>query len=165
MRTARHNRRRLVHKAPPKLDQVRNEINVTPLVDVCLVLLIIFMVILPMLARGKEVQLPQTMHHSKDKDTRQPIVAIDEYGKIFVDKEPVPDVTQMKSRVEDEWKALEAQNAALGTKADRRGEKRVLLKAHQKSKYKQVYPVIIALHDMGAAGIDLGTNEVGEESK
>ena len=35
-----------------KLDQVRNEINVTPLVDVCLVLLIIFMVILPMLALG-----------------------------------------------------------------------------------------------------------------
>jgi biopolymer transport protein TolR len=165
MQAARHNRGRLVHKAPPKLDSVRNEINVTPLVDVCLVLLIIFMVILPMLARGKEVELPKTLHHSKDKDTRQPIVAVTEEGKIFVDKEMVPDVPTMRSRVEDEWKALEAQNAALGSKADRRGEKRVLLKAHQKSKYKQVYPIIIALHEMGAVGIDLGTNEADEGTK
>jgi biopolymer transport protein TolR len=165
MHAARRNRGRLVHKAPPKLDSVRNEINVTPLVDVCLVLLIIFMVILPMLARVKEVELPKTMHHSKDKDTRQPIVAITEEGKIFVDKEMVPDVPTMRSRVEDEWKALEAQNAALGSKADRRGEKRVLLKAHQKSKYKQVYPVIIELHEMGAVGIDLGTNEADEGTK
>ena len=50
-------RRPLVHAAPRKLDQVRNEINVTPLVDVCLVLLIIFMVVLPMLTRGKNVEL------------------------------------------------------------------------------------------------------------
>jgi biopolymer transport protein TolR len=162
MSTARHNRGRLVHKAPAKLDSVRNEINVTPLVDVCLVLLIIFMVILPMLARGKEVPLPQTEHHSKDKDTRQPIVAIDENGKIYVDKELVPNIETMKSRVDDEWKALTAQNQALGEKADRRGEGRVLIKAHEKTKYKQVYPVIIALHDMGASGIDLGTNEVEE---
>ena len=76
MKASRQNRGRLVHKAPAKLDSVRNEINVTPLVDVCLVLLIIFMVILPMLARGKEVELPETLHHSKDKDTRQPIVAL-----------------------------------------------------------------------------------------
>ncbi|MGA0323216.1 MAG: biopolymer transporter ExbD, partial [Ilumatobacteraceae bacterium] len=43
-----------------KPPEVHNEINVTPLVDVCLVLLIIFMVIMPMLQRGKEVPLPQT---------------------------------------------------------------------------------------------------------
>ena len=165
MGTARHNRGRLVHKAPPKLDSVRNEINVTPLVDVCLVLLIIFMVILPMLARGKEVTLPQTAHHEEAKDTRQPIVAIDEYGKIFVDKEEVPDLDTMKTRVQDEWKALEAQNLALGEKADRRGEGRVLLKAHEKAHYKQVYPVIIALHDLGAHGIDLGTNEVDDKQE
>ncbi|HLU64840.1 MAG TPA: biopolymer transporter ExbD [Kofleriaceae bacterium] len=161
--TARHNRRRLVHKAPPKLDSVRNEINVTPLVDVCLVLLIIFMVILPMLSRGKEVPLPQTQHHAEDKDTRQPIVAIDEFGKLYVDKEEVPDLEAMKARVKDEWKALEAQNLALGADADRSGEGRVLIKAHEKAHYKAIYPVIIALHDIGAHGIDLGTNEIDEK--
>ena len=163
MQPARHNRRRLVHKQPPKLDQVRNEINVTPLVDVCLVLLIIFMVILPMLTRGREVAVPLTKHHSKDKDTRQPIVAIDKDGKVYVDKELVPDMEVMKSRVRDQWKALEAQNQTLGAAADRSGEGRVLLKAHRDVKYKQVYPVIIALHDNGASGIDLGTNEFDEQ--
>jgi biopolymer transport protein TolR len=163
MRPGRLNRGRLVHKAPPKLDSVRNEINVTPLVDVCLVLLIIFMVILPMLTRGKEVTLPETSHHSEDKDTRQPIVAIDDKGRLFVDKEEVPDLETMKTRVQDEWKALTAQNQTLGEKADRRGEGRVLIKAHQDTTYKQVYPVIIALHDMGAHGIDLGTTEFDQD--
>lgn len=161
--TARRNKRRLVHKAPPKLDSVRNEINVTPLVDVVLVLLIIFMVILPMLTRGREVPLPQTLHHNKDKDNRQPIVAIEENGDIYVDKERVPDLPTMVSRVEDEWKALTASNQALGEKADRTGESRVLIKAHHNSHYKDVYPVIIALHEAGALGIDLGSTEVDEQ--
>ena len=167
MKAARHNRGRLVHKGPPKLDSVRNEINVTPLVDVCLVLLIIFMVILPMLARGKEVELPRTLHHSKDKDTRQPIVALSEKPDkngfdIYVDKERVPDIATLKLRVDDAWKALEASNAALGQKADRRGEKRVLIKADRDATYKQVYPIIIAMHELEAVGIDLGTNEMDE---
>ena len=160
MASSRQNRKRLVHKAPAKLDSVRNEINVTPLVDVCLVLLIIFMVILPMLTRGKEVPLPATANHSKDKDTRQPIVAIDAEGRIYVDKEMVKDLEGMKLAVKDEWKALEAQNQTLGEKADRKGEGRVLIKAHENVRYKQVYPVLTALHEAGAVGIDLGTNEL-----
>ena len=165
MKAHRHNRGRLVHKAPPKLDSVRNEINVTPLVDVCLVLLIIFMVILPMLARGKDVELPKTLHHSKDKDTRQPIVALfhdklKDRWEYYVDKEKVQDIATVKSRVEDAWKALEASNAAIGEKADRRGERRVLLKADHDATYKQVYPLIIAMHEIDAVGIDLGTNEI-----
>jgi biopolymer transport protein TolR len=167
MKASRHNRGRLVHKAPPKIDSVRNEINVTPLVDVCLVLLIIFMVILPMLARGKDVELPKTFHHSKDKDTRQPIVALfhdklKDRWEYYVDKEKVQDIDTVKARVQDAWKALEASNAALGQKADRRGEKRVLLKADHDATYKQVYPLIIALHEIEAVGIDLGTNERDE---
>jgi biopolymer transport protein TolR len=167
MASTRQNRGRLVHRAPPKLDAVRNEINVTPLVDVCLVLLIIFMVILPTLARGKEVEPPRTLHHSRDKDTRQPIVALfhdklKDRWEYYVDKEKVPDMPTVKSRVEDAWKALEASNASLGDKADRRGEKRVLIKADHDATYKQVYPLIIALHELGAVGIDLGTNEADE---
>ena len=161
----RTNRKRLAHKPAAKIDAVRNEINVTPLVDVCLVLLIIFMVILPMLTRGKEVPLPQTLNHSEDKDTRQPIVAIDQDGNVFVDKTMVPDLETMKLRVKDEWKALEAKNLTLGEKADRSGENRVLIKAHENVRYKQVYPVMIALHEIHAVGIDLGTNEVDDQQK
>jgi biopolymer transport protein ExbD len=154
-------RSRLPHKPPPKLDSVRNEINVTPLVDVCLVLLIIFMVILPMLARGKEVPVPETMNHSAEKDAQQPIVAIDESGKLYVDKEMVPNLEAMKDRIKDEWKALEARNNYAG--ADRSGEGRVLIKADEHIVYDKVFPVIMALHEAGAVGIDLGTNEAKEE--
>ena len=159
----KHHRSRIPHKPPPKLDAVRNEINVTPLVDVCLVLLIIFMVILPMLARGKEVPVPQTFNHSAEKDAQQPIVAIDGSGKLYVDKEQVPNIEAMKERIKDEWKALEARNGFAG--ADRSGEGRVLIKADANIVYDKVFPVIMALHEAGAVGIDLGTNEAKEEAK
>lgn len=162
--SSRSSRRRLVHKAPAKLDDVRNEINVTPLVDVCLVLLIIFMVIGPMLARGKDVPLPKTEFHSEDKDNKEPIVAVDQYGKIYVDKDVVADLEEMKNKVQAEWAELAAANSRIASDdVDRSGETRVLLKVDHTITYGQVYPVIMALHDMGAQGIDLGTNEKKEE--
>src|SRR5437016_11569366 len=53
---------------------VRSEINVTPLVDVVLVLLIIFMVVTPMLHRGVKIDLPETDHHAKKQDTGEQLV-------------------------------------------------------------------------------------------
>src|SRR3954471_15774235 len=50
------------------------EINITPLVDVVLVLLIIFMVITPMLHRGVQIELPETQHHEKKQDTGEQLV-------------------------------------------------------------------------------------------
>src|SRR3954452_7487475 len=52
---------------------IKNEINVTPLVDVVLVLLIIFMVITPMLQRGKDVTLPKAKETS-GKEPKDPLV-------------------------------------------------------------------------------------------
>ncbi len=162
-------RKRLVHKAPPKLDGVRNEINVTPLVDVVLVLLIIFLVILPMLERGKNVPLPETKNHVSEKDSRQPIVVIDRGGTLYVDKLPVKDMAEMKKRVQEEWEALAAENAAVAadtTNVDeslRKGEGRVLVKSDADLNYGKIYPVILELHRMGASGIDLGTNELRGE--
>jgi len=169
MASPRARRMRRVHKVPVKLDEVRNEINVTPLVDVCLVLLIIFMVIVPMLSRGKEVKLPMTESHREPQDTRQPIVALDEQGRIFVDKKRVNTVQEMQEVVADEFKSLIAQNNKLarGTGVDaskvRAGEDRVLVKGHANLTYGDVRPVIMALHDMSIPNIDLGTHEVKEE--
>ena len=155
-------------KKQVKLDAVRNEMNVTPLVDVCLVLLIIFMVILPMLTRGKEVPLPKTTHHDEGKDTQQPIVAIDRGGNIYVDQDQAKNLDDMKKKVQDLWRALAQRNQALSSKASsedlRAGENRVLLKADQDISYGKVLPVIMALHEIKAVGIDLGTNEVKDSS-
>jgi biopolymer transport protein ExbD len=49
---------------------IKNEINVTPLVDVVLVLLIIFMVITPMLQRGKSVTLPKAQNIEKESNAK-----------------------------------------------------------------------------------------------
>ena len=53
---------------------VKNAINVTPLVDVVLVLLIIFMVVTPMLQRGKDVHLPKAHLDQKEKKESDPLV-------------------------------------------------------------------------------------------
>jgi len=59
--------------------EVKAEINVTPLVDVCLVLLIIFMVVTPMLQKGRPVQLPVTEYPDKKPDEEgQLLVSIDQ---------------------------------------------------------------------------------------
>lgn len=52
----------------------KSEINVTPLVDVVLVLLIIFMVVTPMLQRGKEVKLPQAKQTDEEKKDADPLI-------------------------------------------------------------------------------------------
>src|SRR2546422_11585678 len=53
---------------------VRADINVTPLIDVCLVLLIIFMVITPMLTKGYPVPLPQGIDPAKKPDDKNDII-------------------------------------------------------------------------------------------
>jgi biopolymer transport protein TolR len=64
-----------------------SEINVTPLVDVMLVLLIIFMVAAPLMTVGVPVQLPKTAA-AKVSQPKQPVViSIDEKGQPFIDKE------------------------------------------------------------------------------
>src|SRR5438874_11236398 len=68
------------------IDHVRNDINVTPLVDVMLVLLIIFMLMTMLMGRGTEVQLPPAKNFSSEKDKMQPVVSIDKKGNLFIEK-------------------------------------------------------------------------------
>jgi biopolymer transport protein TolR len=132
----------------------KNDINVTPLVDVCLVLLIIFMVITPMMSRGKEVKLPKTEFHYSRKDKMQPVIAIDAnnilwYEKIKLGEVNATSLAQMQDSIKRGWdkvKDVESQN-------------RVYLKADDSLSYAKVYPVLMAINDMGVTSIDLGTNE------
>ena len=71
---------------------IRSEINVTPLVDVVLVLLIIFMVIQPMLQVGYEVETPPKVHTNQPlpQNNEQIIIRMDAEGKTYINKEEVP---------------------------------------------------------------------------
>jgi biopolymer transport protein TolR len=66
-----------------------SEINVTPMVDVMLVLLVIFMVTAPMLQRGTDVQLPQVQHSDLKEQSRLTLTLTRE-GRIFLNNDEVP---------------------------------------------------------------------------
>jgi len=68
------------HDAGVNAGAPQSNINVTPLVDVCLVLLIIFMVVTPMLGRGKDVQLPTLVDADAHKEGDQVFVSVDDMG-------------------------------------------------------------------------------------
>jgi len=65
------------------------EINVTPLVDVMLVLLIIFMVTAPMLTQGVDVNLPQASAKALRSDEERLVITVDANSRIFIGKQPV----------------------------------------------------------------------------
>ena len=65
------------------------DINVTPMVDVMLVLLIIFMVTAPLLTAGVPVNLPDSRANPLDQDQKPVQISLDGSGKIFVDKDEV----------------------------------------------------------------------------
>ena len=67
------------------------DINVTPLVDVMLVLLIIFMVTAPLLVTGVPVNLPETRAKGLDQDDKPTVVSIDRDGGLFIDETQISD--------------------------------------------------------------------------
>jgi biopolymer transport protein ExbD len=84
---------------------LNSDINVTPLVDVMLVLLIIMMLIAPMLQQGVAVQMPEAANTGEKPDTQdQTVVAIDSRGAFYVNALPVtPDnlIPQVQRVLED----------------------------------------------------------------
>jgi biopolymer transport protein TolR len=69
--------------------RVMAEINVTPLVDVMLVLLIIFMVTAPMLTQGVDVNLPKASAKAMRSDEERLVLTVDANSRIFIGKQPV----------------------------------------------------------------------------
>src|SRR5262245_38780917 len=78
-----HRRGRLVGRKNP-IDIGRSDINVTPLVDVMLVLLIVFMLATLTAGRGHDVSLPTAARPTLEKDRMQPVVSIDIDGNLWV---------------------------------------------------------------------------------
>jgi biopolymer transport protein TolR len=69
-----------------KKSRLLSEINVTPFVDVMLVLLVIFMVTAPMMTSGVKVEVPETSHEKMDIDSKGLIVSIDRSRKVFINE-------------------------------------------------------------------------------
>lgn len=89
-------------------DGVLSEINITPLVDVMLVLLVAFIVTAPLLTNAVKVNLPKTAATAPPPQKKALTVSIDEAGGVFVDKQRLPLET-----VEAELKAHKANDADL----------------------------------------------------
>ena len=137
-------RRGLATKQRPK-GQVRAEINVTPLVDVVLVLLIIFMVITPMIVRGASVELPVTSHHDrKNDDNKDLIVSINSSGDVYVNADKV---------------SVEKLTASIQEERRRYPDKGIFLKADHRIRYGTARVAMEAIHKAGVEDVQIGTDE------
>jgi biopolymer transport protein TolR len=128
------------------------QINVTPLVDVMLVLLIIFMVITPMLQRGKAVMLPATKQPEKQADDGKDLVVSVEYIRrgagfminLYLGRNLV-DETALRNRLQDELR--------------KDPSREIYLKGDQRLNYGAMRKVMELCHQSGFQQVKLATDE------
>lgn len=139
--------------APPdartgrRLGATAPEINVTPLVDVVLVLLIIFMVVAPQLEHGEHVDLPVVRRPDETPKAKlDPIaVTVTAAGKLFLEREPIASTDELRSR--------------LAAVRERHPERRVLVKGDAAAPYGRVRDAFAACREAGVAGVSLSVGE------
>jgi biopolymer transport protein ExbD len=123
---------------------VKSDINVTPLVDVMLVLLIIMMIVAPMLQKGANVRLPVAANGvDKPETSDQTVVAVTADGAFWVNGVRVPD-TDLRVRVED---ILEGKT-----------ERVVLIKADEDAAYGKIMDCMDELRSAGIEDMGLITD-------
>src|SRR5208283_3651436 len=118
--------------------KVNSNINVTPMVDVMLVLLIIFMVVTPMLQHGVSVDMAKTHNprNMQDADKEDAVlIAVTKDGRVFLGSNLVP-ATELAPKVKDLIAA--------------RADKTVYVKSDARAKYKDVVDVV---DNVRAAGV------------
>ena len=127
---------------------VRSEINVTPLVDVMLVLLIIMMVIAPLLQKGVAINLPVAANSADKPDTgdQTTVVHVDAQGQFYVNALPVT-AADLGARV---------RNAL-----DEKKQKVVYLKGDTDAPYRAVMQMMDALRDAQIESVALITERPG----
>ena len=122
------------------------EINVTPLVDVMLVLLIIFMVTAPLLVAGVPINLPDSRAKALDQGEKPVQISLDTDGRLFIDKNEVPSAD------------LSARLAALAGKGGADGPQ-VYLRADRGLDYGAVMRVMGEINRAGLTRVALVTTE------
>jgi biopolymer transport protein ExbD len=118
-----------------------SDINVTPLVDVCLVLLIIFMVVTPMLQKGVPVNLPVTTDPDKTPDTEKQLqISVKADGTVYLG----PNVVR-KEQVESSLKEIK----------ERTPDREIAVKGDRLVKYGDVLDVLKACREVGFNDVGL----------
>jgi biopolymer transport protein TolR len=119
-----------------------SDINIVPLVDVMLVLLIIFMVTAPMLTQGVDVNLPQANAKAMRSDEERLVLTVDMNSRIFVGKQPVE-----FNRLNDTLRAIVA----------RRTDRQVYFRADRAVSYGFVVKVIAEVRNAGVEKLGMVT--------
>ena len=131
------------HSSVGKLGKagLNSDINVTPLVDVCLVLLIIFVVVTPMLQKGVPVNLPVTADPEKTPDTdKQLQVSVKADGSVYLGSNVV-----RKEQVQSSLEEIH----------QRTPDREIAVKADRAVKYGDVLDVLKALREVGFNDVGL----------
>jgi biopolymer transport protein TolR len=133
-----------------KQSTMLNEINVTPFVDVALVLLVIFMVTAPMIGRGVEVDLPRTRAAIMEVDQSKLLLVINEHREVLLDNQKIP-----HDRLE----------IALRTNERLQREHEVYLQADRNIPYGFVVHVMSILREAGVTELGLVTDPVSQDGE
>ena len=128
------------------------EINVTPMVDVMLVLLIIFMVTAPLLVAGVPVDLPDSKAGALDQEQQPVQISLGADGAIFVDEQPVPQA-ELGQRL-----------AAIAASSGEEGGPRIFLRADRGLDYGRVMAVMGEINAAGLRRMAL-VSTAGEEAR
>ncbi|HRI72481.1 MAG TPA: biopolymer transporter ExbD [Polyangium sp.] len=129
-----------------KKGSFKNDINVTPLVDVVLVLLIIFMVITPMLQRGKDVKLPQSRTIEEGGSDEDPIIlSITKDKKLYIESTEFSEDTYI---------------AALSKELTAKPGRRLLLKGDESLEVGAVRNLMDMTRKAGAKSVQLGVEHL-----
>ncbi len=124
-------------------DKLQSDINVTPLVDVCLVLLIIFMVVTPLLQKGIPVQLPETDNPDKKPESKDQKILAVKYGsppQYYFEADPLSK-EEFQRRLDELYQ--------------RAPHSELVIKADQKLKYGDVKAVMKMTKEAGFQNVGL----------
>ncbi|MDI2091719.1 ExbD/TolR family protein [Commensalibacter oyaizuii] len=124
-------------------NEVVSEINTTPLVDIMLVLLIIFLITIPVATHAVKVDLPTRMSHATDVKPGNIALVVMGDGKIFWNEQPLQDVSMLQSKLTEV--------------SSRRPQSQIQIRGDMNAKYEFVGKVIEACQQAGITRVDFIT--------